>query len=134
MSREIKFRIWNKSKNQFTTDSISVLSIDLEGSLMRSEIDSAESPVRYLPEHQYEIMQYTGLIDKYKKDIYEGDIVKTDIGNGHVAFHFGCFMIVWIEENKTSDMQFLFSENGRSERDAVEIIGNIYSNPDLLTN
>lgn len=67
-------------------------------------------------------MQFTGLHDKNGKEIYEGDIVKRDLDGdvGMVEIDSGVFTM-------SGDCQLpLFQET-------VEIIGNIYENPELLT-
>lgn len=61
----------------------------------------------------------TGLCDKNRKEIYEGDILKDLKGNIFpVKFH--------SEDNETEISGYLFSSFG------VEIIGNIFENPELL--
>jgi len=70
------------------------------------------------------LMQFTGLLDKNGKEIYEGDCLA---GGGH---------IVWDERRgawaiKQGESQHLMYENWQQPF-ACEIIGNIYSNPDLL--
>lgn len=64
------------------------------------------------------LMQFTGLLDKNGKEIYEGDILR---GLGKVYFHQGKFCVEYGEE------WGWISKN-------AEIIGNIYENPELLTN
>src|SRR3989304_9140917 len=78
---------------------------------------------------EFEIMQYTGLKDKNGKEIYEGDILRT---NEHIDF------IVWNEKkcgfsysNDKSNMSLpQWFEHGQYS--GTEIIGNIYENPELL--
>ncbi|MCT7643452.1 YopX family protein [Aliarcobacter butzleri] len=69
------------------------------------------------------IGQHTGLKDINKVEIYEGDILKSDIDEalGVVCFEDGKFVVNW--ENISED---LFEWTGEF------IIGNIYENPELL--
>lgn len=75
--------------------------------------------------HHYadcELMQFTGLKDKNGVDIYEGDIVKAD-------WH-------W-EDGKLVDLSyegcFFYAIQEYVLEDVLEVIGNIYENPELLT-
>lgn len=92
------------------------------------------------------IGQYTGLKDKNGKKVYEGDIIEfsydiftgnfdTKVGKGIVEFIFGAFYIkpYEIEGEKIKDIEneewfLLYSVN----EDDLEVIGNIYDNPELL--
>lgn len=69
------------------------------------------------------VSQWTGLLDKNDVEIYEGDILKSDINEvlGVVCFEDGKFVVNW--ENISED---LFEWTGEF------IIGNIYENPELL--
>lgn len=77
------------------------------------------------------IGQYTGLLDKNGKKIFEGDILST----GNSDEYFG--VVEWIEENSGLAVSFnclaeTFEELILFDKVELEIIGNIYDNPELL--
>lgn len=89
--------------------------------------------------------QFTGLLDKNGKEIYEGDIImvcNSDNYTGYlrfknyeVVFDCGAFKIVHeMYEGQVSVFETLdVYINPVSGDKHMEIIGNIYENPDLLT-
>ncbi len=89
-------------------------------------------------------MQWTGLYDRRRKEIYEGDIVQTTTNQGDVVsvgdvqFSHGVFGAEWARNKKHKDMVGSFGQlhNLKSMDDKIierlEVIGNIYENPELL--
>ena len=77
--------------------------------------------------------QYTGLMDKNDKRIFEGDIVSTDIARPYliVEFRDGCFMFNCNDGGKDYyDIMLPILEDAQTEYKYGEIIGNIHDNPE----
>jgi uncharacterized phage protein (TIGR01671 family) len=128
--REIKFRAWDKRINKLFYDFSKVL--------------FALSSMEY---DDFILMQYTGLKDKNGKEIYEGDIVERTRNKdliGKIIFY-PCYgwSAIWKYKNPTNEQRkdfFLtctiadneFKEGKWIWKTEVEVIGNIYENPELL--
>ena len=87
------------------------------------------------------IGQYTELKDENGKEIYSGDIIEfsydmfvgnfdTFVAKGKVVFEEGAFYVEVFENERTTkdEAYLLYSIN----LDTIEVIGNIYDNPELL--
>ena len=132
--REIKFRAWDKLNYRFL--SMPLVGIDFENDCVNSyeieQISDTEYKTVQNVCYSYELMQYTGLKDKNGVEIYEGDSVKfIPSGEYGLVTTFGNSQNLGIEweNSRTAFFTPMFYLGCESE---LEIIGNIYENPELL--
>ncbi len=78
--------------------------------------------------HKESIGQFTGLLDKNGKEIYEGDIVEWQPKNGAKERT----VVNWDNE-RTRFACDVYGFNEKETKERIEVIGNIYENPSLLT-
>lgn len=96
----------------------------------------------YIDDIEHVIQQYTGLKDKNRKDIYEGDIVKSVDGVSKLDVEYAEYAhgeVKWLREGFEvcqarigATKLSVFSKCDCCTAD-LEIIGNIYETPELLT-
>lgn len=123
--KNLKFRVWHKEERKMLYEEI-----------------IGESFVWLHKEKQpIEIMQSTGLKDKNNVEIFENDILEVDYQGqkffsnyvGQVEYSKGCFWC--IKHNGYGGDRYTLSgltDDTRTYRSTLKIIGNIYENPELL--
>jgi uncharacterized phage protein (TIGR01671 family) len=121
--KDIRFRAFDKKDGEMVTD---IWIAPHYGWLVLSDNDAMSERVR--PERdQWVIMQYTGLKDSKGTDVYEGDIVKRESEIGVVRWdNLVARFRVYMDDAMPMPRNYpLWSE-------LLEVIGNIYENPELI--
>lgn len=129
MNIEIKFRVWDTKEKRFMVDGFEEsLYLSLNHGLVF--INTVGEPME-VEKERYVIQRYTELEDKNGKEIYEGDIVQKMI-IGPVEYFLGEFSIGGVTPLK--DFLIIPSDENQplNFNLDLEIIGNIFENPELL--
>lgn len=125
-----KFRAWDKLRKIM----LPVGDLDTSYKLVYLEEDNG-----YRCEMDFdeiELMQFTGLKDKNDNEIFEGDIVKFPEFNGDIYIT----PVVWdkscacfgLSFSGKYPISFDYLEEFYTELKDIEVVGNIYENPELL--
>jgi uncharacterized phage protein (TIGR01671 family) len=137
--REIRFRAWDKElKMIMEVDSLEFskwnVICSIQGYIEKDKrcISFERNSFKNDETDRHILMQFTGLKDKNGKEIYEGDIVRfnySDEQNGYSGSQ-----IVKFAEFEAGFYPFCLRSRWRANIDDIEVIGNIYENPELLFN
>ena len=139
MSREIKFRCWDKqAKSMHHIETLDFSPV--HGGLLHIRVDGNEE----LLTDGFILMQYTGLKDSKGVEIYEGDICKyydevpVDKEAWDALSSDNYYSGGWKDREYIGKVEYDnevvgFTVGGTKWFDSkIEVIGNIYENPELL--
>lgn len=134
MNRPIKFRAYSHRKKQMYYFTL----FDIAKGLLEMPGMPPEIPI-LLVRGELDLMLFTGVLDKNEKEIFEGDIVKSLYGFTQELI---IGEVVWMNEqakfvvnSENRDDIFEFDSTWMKDemnQEEIEIIGNIYENPNLL--
>ena len=116
-----KFRAWHKTWEEL--GEVKRIRFDDEGDvrtvLFRGKILGTDIPI-----DEIELMQSTGLKDKNGQEIFEGDVVKCNGLLGTIESLKAMWICSFVKYNNYQKVGFFAQE--------IEVVGNIYENPELL--
>lgn len=119
MSRELKFRAWNDNSKKWVQEDIL--------------LDSAFNPlslkglfVNQRDEMLITVQLFTGRFDDYGREIYEGDILRLGSNNLKAEVFYSLEEFCFICKYPWGNFAYL------PDFKNVEVIGNIFENPNLL--
>lgn len=139
--RSIKYRAWHKKHKQMVSWEILEKFFDGKGFMVMEQVKPSDNalsalittpyttympPKNLFPDPAFEFMQYTEFNDLNGREIYEGDIVVCR--KNHPGFH----VVIWGDGHFTFDQGVYLLTRNQIEFEQMEVIGNIYQNPELI--
>lgn len=131
MNREIKFRAWHTKylKMEYYDKELKE-DIDYWDGCKGTKLSMINSLCR---NNNFILMQYTGLKDKNGKEIYEGDVLQGVSNNPFSLGHVNNYQVMWgVDSWHIKGTHFSIQELKNYCNNNIEIIGNIYENPEIL--
>lgn len=120
--RPIKFKVWDVENKKFRNNT------NLTGGSIQNFVWEFE-------DEESIYLQFTGLLDKNGKEIYEGDILKeSKSGTCSVEWDCAAFCLRAISGSCLSSRNLVSAIFNECDGLDCEVIGNIFENPDLLNN
>ena len=143
MNRERKYRAWDKKrKRMYEALHLHLSSEGIWATVKGFDIIEQKDIHLQIQPKDIEIMDFTGLQDRKDQRIYEGDILtgwkkgsNSDRGyTGFVEWNTPqCGFVIRCDKYLMEILSLAMSGDGETTRlDSFEVIGNIYSNPELL--
>ena len=136
--RDIKFRAWDKvSKKMLKIGLVDLDDMTVYNAKSGDFRCSYQRKTKYSENESFEdverliFMQYTGIKDKNEKEIFEGDIFVHNNQKFEVIYDGTRFIGVDSDRSGNGYVCYVDShyKDGSS---SIEVIGNIYENPELL--
>lgn len=126
--REIKFRVWdNKIKEYIVPEQFEILLLANDKKTPVCNLNLSNNIYDFYKAENIEVDMFTGLKDKYEKEIYEGDLVELldtiDEIVCVVKYEYGAYILEngdYREELSNCEERFLL------------VVGNIYENKKLM--
>jgi uncharacterized phage protein (TIGR01671 family) len=122
MIKKNKFAFWHKKrKEMWSVESINWQTKEVSNGGDVASLDDGD------------LLQFTSLLDKNGKEIFEGDIVNAQYNISSffkkvcVYFENGCFYVDDKNPKQNLSIGYFFRE-----KKEIEVIGNLYQNPELL--
>jgi len=119
MNRQLKFRVWDKKRNNFLHNLEQMWDLVIvDGELSFFGGDRLDE--------NFVVQQFTGLSDKDDKDIYEGDIISHGFENHICEIKWEDYRLVMKDYNmgRRFDLYCMMKN--------TKVIGNIFESKDLL--
>ena len=107
--RKLKFRFWL-------------------GDTMQGILELEQGGILDMPWKWDKADQFTGLLDKQGKEIYEGDIWRITEDNYEIVFYNGQFTMA---ESESNEARIILVLGTLRQFEKGEVIGNIYENKEL---
>ena len=128
-----KFRAWDTTNKEIFKDTFAITE---SGQVVVVDQSSVFVSPDYVFVDNLVIMQSTGLFDRNNKEIFEGDIIT----NGKDVMCMKRHNTLGFYAEQKGKVEFIadsavleeFEEDTKEIADILEIIGNIYENPELL--
>ena len=127
--RQIKFRAFRELTGM---SPVAELEFD-DGKLIYAQLfyDHLDKPeYETLDVKDIELMQFTGVKDKNGKEIYEGDLLNTAGSPSEVRWNEDRWDVYWHWRDQPGWHDGIVGL--KEDHDRLEVIGNIYENPELL--
>jgi uncharacterized phage protein (TIGR01671 family) len=122
-----KFRAWHNELARMMSISDMWFNVDSLGEIGLN--DAVMNDYITVSPDEIELMQSTGLKDKNGKEIFEGDILKSNKYITSVFYERGAYCVKFCRTTNTTVTMNVISF---IEKYKTKVIGNIYENPELL--
>lgn len=121
-----KFRAWDTTNKEMFKDTFAITE---SGQVVVVDQSSVFVSPDYVFVDNLVIMQSTGLKDKNGKEIFEGDILKSNKHITSVFYERGAYRV---KLRRTPNTTVIMEAISFIEKYKTKVIGNIYKNSDLL--
>lgn len=122
MTRELKFRAWNR--NIEPGEMLEPKTLQQFAAATLTEVNEKWPNI--------DLMQFTGKKDKNGKEIYEGDFIKENFENNFGSFQEGIGLIMWCENCSAFHARINGDGEGFVIGSDCEVIGNVHQNPEFI--